>query len=127
MTNKGFFKEEIFEIACSGDGIAVDKETNKPCKCSETSCVLCALFNKTDLRCTYALAEWLEAEYKEPCPFEEGELVEVSDDKEFWYLEYFVEFTEGMYETRSYKEDKLTSLRVYCQKYGTLGGLVKGE
>lgn len=126
MTNKGHFKEEIFEIACEGDTVAVDKETNKPRKCSETSCVLCALFNKTDLKCVNALAGWLEEEHKEPDPFEEGELVEVSDDRESWYLEYFVKFTEGMYETREYKEDEMTSKWIYCQKYGTLGGLVKG-
>lgn len=73
-----------------------------------------------------ALHKWCNAEYKEPCPFEEGELVEVSDDGKCWYLEYFVKFT-GLYETREYKEDELTSEWTYCQKYGTLGGLVKGE
>lgn len=125
MTNKGHFKEEIFEIACSGRHIAVDKKTNKPCSCKDISCDDCAL-RKGDMKCRDVFVEWLNAEYKEPCQFEEGELVEVSDDKECWILGYFAKF-EGMYEIRERKEDKMTSKWIYCQKYGTLGGLVKGE
>lgn len=125
MTNKEKFKEEILELACKGERIAVDRRTNKPYSCSETHCIDCAL-NCAEMTHGNALYKWGNEEYVEPCPFEEGELVEVSDDKKYWYLEYFVKFT-GKYETREYKEDKMTHKWVYCQKYGTLGGLVKGE
>lgn len=126
MTNKEHFKEEIFEVACSGTHIAVDKKTNKPYSCKDISCDDCA-FRKGDMKCKDAFLKWLEEEYVEPCPFEKGELVEVSDDREFWYLEYFDEFTRGRYITRESKMSECTSAWKYCQKYGTLGGLVKGE
>lgn len=123
MTNKGHFKEEIFEIACSGDTVAVDLN-GQPCCCGETRCWNC-LFDKDSRQCSELLAEWLNSEYVEPCEFEKDELVEVSDDEWYWYLEYFVEFTEGMYKARVHKEDEMISGWKYCRKYGTLGGLEK--
>lgn len=128
MTNKENFKEDIFEIACKGDAIAVEKKTNKPCGCEEIGCNGCALVNKTG-SCRETLALWLEEEYVEPCPFEEGELVEVSDDGENWHLGYFSHIGCGYY--FAYFKGDVGGLGAvghkYCQKYGTLGGLVKDK
>lgn len=125
MKNKEFYKEQIFEVACKGERIAIDKETNTPCICSKLGCYNCKL-GKYD-NCTDMFAIWCNEEYVEPCPFEEGELVEVSDNEEHWYLQYFDKFESGRYVTHAGKTSERHSSWVYCRKYGTLGGLVKGE
>lgn len=134
MTNKEHFKEELLEVACGGTHIAFDKETNKPCSCADISCFDCA-FHKGDMKCKDAFIEWLKEEYKEPCPFEKGELVEVSVDGIDWCLRHFSHIDEEN-ERRKFKAFVLgldgkeiygTSGWEYCRKYGTLGGLVKGE
>lgn len=130
MTNKIFFKEEIFEVACGGTHIAVDKKTNKPRSCKDISCSDCAL-RKDDTKCKDAFLEWLNTEYGEPCPFEIDELVEVSDDGKNWYLRHFSHkekdkcyvFTNGAKSNENHRAVDYP----YCRKYGTLGGLVKGE
>lgn len=130
MTNKEHFKEEIFEIACEGDSIAVDKRTNKPCGCGGIGCSGCALANKIG-SCRDALVKWLDEEYKEPCPFEKDELVEVSYNGKNWCLRYFSHKDNNEYcvfPMGAKSSEKFETVYYqYCRKYGTLGGLVKGE
>lgn len=63
MKNKEKFKDEIVDIICSGDIIAVDKETRIPVPCSSIECKKC-LF-RGEIGCSDALAVWVNQEYKE--------------------------------------------------------------
>lgn len=47
MTNKEKFAEQILDIACSGDSIAVNKVTSEPMRCHGTTCKEC-LFRFND-------------------------------------------------------------------------------
>ena len=69
----------------------------------------------------------LEEEQK--CPFEKDELVEVSDDGICWNIRHFVQMEDGKYactENGYTSKERKTVIRwLYCQKYGTLGDLIK--
>lgn len=60
MKNKEKYKDEIFEIACTGRKAAVSKK-GKPIAC--TYCYLC-MFSSSE-NCMDAFSEWCEAEYIE--------------------------------------------------------------
>ena len=127
MTNREFYKEQILDIACNGSVIAMDKETNELCSCSIMDCDNC-LFGGND--CNTKVREWCNAEYIEPCPFKDGELVEVSDNGVNWTLRYFSHINNNMtYKYLVHKDGLKNSNEIdgwkYCQKYGTLGGLNK--
>lgn len=67
MLNKEKFKDEIFEIACNGSAIAVEKNDNKVKPCCEIGCNSC-LFKVPDSiigSCTQAKIKWLNKEYKD--------------------------------------------------------------
>lgn len=64
MKNKEKFKDEIINIICSGDNLAVDKETDVPISCNSILCTKC-LFN--DDGCNIdKIDAWANKEYKEP-------------------------------------------------------------
>lgn len=65
MKNKEKFKDEIVNIICSGNSIAIDKETLVPMVCSNTDCFNCLFYN-IKLDCIGALVNWADQEYKEP-------------------------------------------------------------
>lgn len=48
MTNREKFAEQILDIACSNDAIAVDKVTLEPIACGKSDCKDC-LFNVSDV------------------------------------------------------------------------------
>lgn len=132
MTNREKFKEEICDIVIDRNLLAVSMKLLKPCKCSMTKCSDCIANNNTT-SCQKVMREWANSEYVEPCLFEKDELVEVSQDGKFWVLRYFshmaqtdskyVVFMNGLKSTEATYRD-LCNYN-YCQKYGTLGGLVK--
>lgn len=134
MTNKEYYKEQILDLACEGVGaIAYNKQTNTLCNCHDIGCVHCLFSNNTGTSCNDMFKKWLRSEYIEPCPFENGELVEVSDGGNLWHLRYFSHFRVNVDAERRYvaylagaKSGAATSWR-YCRKYGSLGGLVKEE
>ena len=68
-------------------------------------------------------------EETEECPFENDELVEVSDDGISWRLRHFSRMKEGRYYTYGYGYNSSETKEVidwdYCRKYGTLGELVQ--
>lgn len=70
-------------------------------------------------------------EEERKCPFEKDELVEVSDDGINWFLRYFVRMKGGKYACTesgyTSKESDFILSWAFCRKYGTLGGLVKGD
>lgn len=64
MKNKEKFKDEIVNIICDGNSIAINKETYLPTACSGFECSNC-LFYTVKLNCTDALVKWANQEYKE--------------------------------------------------------------
>lgn len=62
MKNKEKYAKEIMEIACSGDSIAVIKESGRIVSCNVIKCGLC-LF--CDYDCKKKTREWAESEYIE--------------------------------------------------------------
>ena len=61
MKNKEKFAKEIVNIACSGDIIAVIKESGRIVPCDDTRCSLC-LFHDN---CKEKIRAWAESEYIE--------------------------------------------------------------
>lgn len=62
MKNKEKFAKEILEIACSGNSIAVIRESGRIAPCCSTFCNEC-LF--CDDKCKERVREWAESEYIE--------------------------------------------------------------
>ena len=65
MKNKEKFKDEIVNIICCGDNIAVNKKTYLPTACSDIKCSNC-LFYGEKLHCVDSLVKWSGQEYKDP-------------------------------------------------------------
>lgn len=66
MTNREKFAEQILDIACNNDTIAVDKATLEPIACDELKCEDC-LFNVSDgTSCADQRIKWAISEYVEP-------------------------------------------------------------
>ena len=63
MKNKEKYAKEIVEIACDGNGIAVDKRTGIVCLCNYISCSNC-LFDDNHY-CDKGRRKWAESEYIE--------------------------------------------------------------
>ena len=80
MKNKEKFAKEIFEIACDGNSVAVDKRTGKIEPCGYLSCSNC-LFNGSH-KCGKAIRSWTESEYIKKS---------VISKRDRAFLEYFTE------------------------------------
>lgn len=63
MKNKEKYAEEIVEIACSGDKLAMKKDDKCLMKCSKMRCFDCYFSEKGG--CNKAVHEWAESEYVE--------------------------------------------------------------
>lgn len=61
MTNREKFAEQILNVACGGDRIAVDKETGKIVPCASLRCKKC-LFDGTRPDCMHAARQWCYSE-----------------------------------------------------------------
>lgn len=66
MKNKEKFRDEIFEIACTGDSVAMNKRTGKLVPCGHTSCNDCAFNYDDEEDCKGACYRWVNEEYKNP-------------------------------------------------------------
>ena len=64
MKNREKYAEELLNVACTGNRIAIDKRTMQIRGCEAFPCGLC-LFRDCD-GCSKKLAEWAESEYVEP-------------------------------------------------------------
>ena len=97
MKNKEKYAKEIFEIACNGSKIAVNKNTNKLVPCSNLSCSNCS-FNKGN--CRERAKEWSESEYIDPpvdwskVPVDTPILVRDEDEEKF-KKRYFAKYENG--------------------------------
>lgn len=123
------FKDEMFEIAKSGGRVAVTK-AGKITSCYDLPCRQC-IGGSVDGPCNEVIREYLNKEYCE-CKFERDELVEVSDNGREWQIRHFA----GMNDDRDFpyltydggytsEAGNYRTMYKYCQKYGTIGGLVK--
>nr|DAF24468.1 MAG TPA: Mating pheromone En-2 nobilii pheromone, disulfide-rich protein [Caudoviricetes sp.] len=65
MKIKEKFRDEIFDIACKGDSVAVDKNTNEIVSCGEICCAECK-FNSGAQHCSKLCEQYLNEEYKNP-------------------------------------------------------------
>lgn len=66
MTNREKFAEQILDIACSNDAIAVDKVTLEPMACSKLECKDCLFNVSDDMPCGNKRIKWANSEYVEP-------------------------------------------------------------
>lgn len=65
MTNREKFAEQILDIACKGDSIAVNKVTSEPMRCDGTTCKECLFrFNDNEF-CRDLRKKWANSEYVE--------------------------------------------------------------
>lgn len=66
MTNREKFAEQILDIVCSGNSLAVNKTTLEPIACGKSECKDC-LFNVSDvMSCGNKRIKWANSEYVEP-------------------------------------------------------------
>ena len=63
MKNKEKYAKEIVELACDGNGIAVDKHSGTVCSCNYVSCSNCLFDDSKD--CDRGRRKWAESEYIE--------------------------------------------------------------
>lgn len=101
MTNKEYYKERIFEIACQGDSIAFDNRTNEIVECNSLSCDDCKFTRQGG--CRAAMSKWLEEEYVEPpvdwtkvavdTPILVSNYLNVEEWK--WQKRYFAKYENG--------------------------------
>lgn len=77
MKNKEKFKNEITDIICDGDSIAVDKETRVPIACTNIECDSCLFYNIKQY-CVDSLVEWANQEYKETIVISQNDITFLS-------------------------------------------------
>ena len=96
MTNREKFAEQILDIACSGNRIAVNKKTGEPVGCETINCHEYEL-NRSFVLCKTPLEHWCNAEYVEPqidwskVPVDTPILVRDSEN-EPWRHRYFAKY-----------------------------------
>ena len=66
MTNREKFAEQILDIACGGNKIAVDKATSEPIACYELECKDCLFNTHSYVYCGDKTEKWANSEYVEP-------------------------------------------------------------
>lgn len=98
MTNREKFAEQILDIACSGDRLAVNKATLEPIACSSLECRDCLFYTEC---CEDARKKWANSEYVEP-PVDWSKvavdtpiLVNDSNDHR-WVKRYFAKYENGI-------------------------------
>lgn len=100
MTNREKFAEQILDIACSNDVIAVDKATLEPIACGKLGCRDC-LFNVSNaMSCGDKRIKWANSEYVEPSAdwskvaVDTPILVNTSNGHR-WVKRYFAKYENG--------------------------------
>jgi len=99
MTNREKFAEQILDIACGGNKIAVDKATSEPIACYELECKDC-LFSFGNGDCRGARKKWANSEYVEP-PVDWSKVavdtpILVRDNASLeWTKRYFAKYENG--------------------------------
>lgn len=101
MTNKEYYKDEIFNIACKCDSIAFDERTNEMVGCDNLDCENCKFRWSIENigGCIKAIPKWLEEEYVEGVDWSKVEvdtkiLVRDSQDGK-WIKRHFAKYENG--------------------------------
>lgn len=100
MTNREKFAEQILDIACIGELLAIGKNTMKLVSCADILCEDCYFGMDVDKKCGDACKEWCESEYKEPSidwskvPVDTPILVGDSENGG-WIRRYFAKYENG--------------------------------
>lgn len=124
MTNREKFAEQILDIACNSEKIAVDKKTMKPVSCNDIRCKDCYLEGRVG-GCDDACKEWCESEYKEPpidwskVPVDTPILVRDSQNVK-WIHRHFAKFEDGVVYAWEDGKTSWSSLTKTDWKYATL-------
>lgn len=100
MTNREKFAEQILDIACSGDAIAVNKVASEPIACHGTACEECLFSSNGDEFCRDRRKKWANSEYVEPSVDWSKVAVDtpilVSDSNDHrWLKRYFAKYENG--------------------------------
>lgn len=101
MKNKEKFAKEIIEIACKGEGFAVDKEAGNVVSCCILPCDKCLFSNSEICSCSKLIERLSEKEYVEQqvdwskVEIDTPILVRRTEDSE-WRKRYFAGF-DGKY------------------------------
>ena len=106
MTNKEKYGNEILDIACTGDRVAMRKSDNVIVGCRKLECLDCA-FNTHGKFCNDEIEKWANSEYVEP-PVDWSKVavdtpILVRDsEKNVWKKRYFAKCENGMVCTWGY-------------------------
>lgn len=111
MKNKEKYAKEIVELACNGDGIAVNKHSGMVFPCNNIPCSNCLFDN--DYYCEEERKKWAESEY-----IEKSVIVISKKDRAFLeYLKeefkYIVRYKDGT--LFAYKDQLSTWFRLDCR------------
>lgn len=71
MTNRDFYKEQILDIVCQGDGFAFNEYIDEITACDDENCNYCKFRNSGD--CSKKLREWCNQEHIENPKLTENE------------------------------------------------------
>lgn len=100
MTNREKFAEQILDIACNGNRLAVNKATLEPTACRKLACGDCLFNTHGSDYCGNEADKWANSEYVEP-PVDWSKvavdtpiLVRDSADLE-WTKRYFAKYENG--------------------------------
>ena len=99
MTNKEKYGNEILDIACTGDRVAMRNSDNVIVGCKKLKCSDCA-FNTYGKCCNDAIEKWANSEYVEP-PVDWSKVavdtpILVRDsEKESWRKRHFAKYENG--------------------------------
>ena len=100
MTNREKFAEQILDIACSGDAIAVNKVTSEPIACHGTACEDCLFYVLGKGYDRNEMKKWANSEYVEPpvdwtkVPVDTPILVRGHENRE-WTRRHFAKIKNG--------------------------------
>ena len=111
MKNKEKYAKEIVELACNGEGIAVNKHSGMVFPCNNIPCSNCLFDN--DYYCEEERKKWAESEY-----IEQSVIVISKKDRAFLeYLKeefkYIVRYKDGT--LFAYKDQLSTWFRLDCR------------
>lgn len=101
MTNKEKYGNEIIDIACTGDLVAMRKSDNVIVGCRKLECLYCAFNTHGKGYCSDEIKKWANSEYVEP-PVDWSKVavdtpILVRDCKEdTWERRYFAQYYNGI-------------------------------
>lgn len=116
MKNKEKFAEEILDIVCKGNDVALDISTGSLCACPGFSCSRCYFYlnnypNGTKI-CRENLAHWANSEHKEKKEFSEADKAYV---KAIDKLNWFARDKNGVvygYVDKPFRNDRVWNVKV---------------